>query len=55
MKDYTIGELSHAVKSSLATYDTQGTTHWTWEVAAQDLGYQIGSLQKVILQIKNYR
>jgi NTP pyrophosphatase (non-canonical NTP hydrolase) len=55
MKDYTIGELTQAVKNSFAKYDKQGTAHWTWEVAAQDLGYQIGSLQKVILQLAKYR
>lgn len=55
MKDYSISELTQAVKNSFAKYDKQGTQHWTWEVAAQDLSYQIGSLQKVILQLNNYR
>ncbi len=55
MKDYTITELSQAVKNSFAKYDKQGTEHWTWEVAAQDLAYQIGSLNKVMLQLSNHR
>jgi hypothetical protein len=55
MKDYTITQLTQAVKNSFATYDMQGTKHWTWEVAAQDLAYQIGSLQKVMLQLSEYR
>ena len=55
MKDYTISELTQAVKNSFGTYDKQGTQHWTWQVAAQDLSYQIGSLQKVALQLANYR
>ena len=55
MKDYTVSELTSAVKASFAKYDAQGTRHWTWEVAMQDLSYQIGSLQKVALQLSEYR
>jgi NTP pyrophosphatase (non-canonical NTP hydrolase) len=55
MKDYTITELTDAVKKSFAKYDKQGTQHWTWEVAAKDLAYQIGSLNKVILQQTEFR
>lgn len=55
MKDYTISELTNAVKKSFAKYDNQGTDHWTWEVAAKDLAYQIGSLNKVMLQLSNHR
>jgi len=55
MKDYTITELTQAVKNSFAKYDKQGTDHWTWEVAAKDLAYQIGSLNKVMLQLSNHR
>lgn len=55
MKDYTITELISAITKSFASYDSQGTQHWTWEVAAQDLIYQIGSLHKVILQLSNHR
>lgn len=55
MKDYTITELTTAVKESFAKYDQRGTQHWTWEVAAQDLTYQIGSLHKVMLQLSGDR
>jgi hypothetical protein len=55
MKDYTITQLTKLVKDSFGTYDAQGTSHWTWEVAAKDLAYQIGSLNKVILQLAEYR
>ncbi|HSX01839.1 MAG TPA: hypothetical protein VLI05_00835 [Candidatus Saccharimonadia bacterium] len=55
MKDYTITELTKVVKASFAQYDVQGTRHWTWRVAAQDLSYQIGSLHKVMLQLSNDR
>ena len=50
MKDYTISELTKNVVASFATYDKQGTSHWSWETAAKDLSYQIGSLNKVMLQ-----
>lgn len=55
MKDYTITELTKAVKDSFGSYDKQGTRHWTWEVCAQDLSYQIGSLHKVMLQLSGDR
>ena len=37
------------------TYSDQWTIPRTHETAAQDLQYQIGSLSKLILQLKNYR
>lgn len=55
MKDYTINELTKIVKDSFGKYDKQGTKHWTWEVAAKDLAYQIGSLNKVMLQLSEHR
>jgi hypothetical protein len=55
MKDYTILQLTHIVKDSFAQYDKQGTKHWTWEVAAKDLSYQIGSLNKIMLQLSGDR
>jgi hypothetical protein len=55
MKDYTLSQLTQIVKDSFAQYDKQGTKHWTWEVAAKDLAYQIGSLNKVILQLSGDR
>lgn len=55
MKDYTISQLTQMVKDSFAKYDRQGTKHWTWEVASRDLSYQIGELNKVILQQAGHR
>jgi hypothetical protein len=43
------------VRDSFAAYDAQGTRHWTWETAAKDLTYQIGSLSKVMLQLSGDR
>lgn len=55
MSDYTISQLTAMVITSFAKYDKQGTAHWTWEVAAKDLSYQIGSLNKVMLQLSGDR
>lgn len=55
MKDYTISELTELMHKSFGQYDQQGTAHWTWQVAAQDLTYQIGSLHKVMLQLSGDR
>ena len=55
MKDKTISELTRDVRASFAKYDAQGTRHWTWQTAAADLPYQVGSLSKVILQMSGDR
>lgn len=36
-------------------YVKQGTHPWTYETAAQDLQYQIGSVAKIMLQLKGFR
>lgn len=51
----TLSELTSQVRASFAQYDKQGTKHWTWETAAKDLPYQVGSLLKVILQLSGER
>lgn len=55
MHDYTLSQLTKLVKASFANYDRQGTRHWSWQVAAHDLAYQIGSLNKVMLQLSGDR
>jgi hypothetical protein len=55
VKDKTISELTKDVRASFARYDAQGTRHWTWETAARDLPYQVGSLSKVLLQLSGDR
>jgi NTP pyrophosphatase (non-canonical NTP hydrolase) len=55
LADFTLSEATSAVKASFAKYDAQGTNHWTWETAAADLQYQVGSLTKVLLQRSGYR
>src|SRR5580704_4877066 len=53
--DKTISQLTADVKASFGGYDAQGTRHWTWETAARDLPYQVGSLSKVLLQLSGDR
>ena len=36
-------------------YEKQGTNPWNYDVAAQDLPYQIGSIGKIMLQLKGFR
>jgi hypothetical protein len=55
MADKTISQLTKDVKESFGKYDLQGTKHWTWETAARDLPYQVGSLSKVLLQLSGDR
>jgi NTP pyrophosphatase (non-canonical NTP hydrolase) len=55
MSDLTIKQWTEAVKKSFGKYDAQGTTHWTWETAARDLPYQVGSMWKVLLQLSGER
>lgn len=55
MAEKTLGELTSMAKASFAQYDKQGTKHWTWETAAKDLPYQVGSLSKVLLQLSGER
>jgi hypothetical protein len=55
MTDHTLNQVTKIVKDSFAKYDQQGTKHWTWETAARDLSYQIGSLNKIMLQMSGER
>lgn len=55
MTDYSLKELTRLIRKSFARYDNQGTKHWTWKTMLQDLSYQVGSLQKIDLQLSNYR
>jgi hypothetical protein len=55
MTDKSLADWTAAVRESFAKYDAQGTRHWTWETAARDLPYQVGSLSKVLLQLSGDR
>jgi hypothetical protein len=55
MSRQSLDDITAKVVKSFAQYDQQGTSHWTWEVAAQDLIYQVGSLHKVMLQMSGSR
>jgi hypothetical protein len=47
--------MSEQIAKIFKEYDKQGTKTWTYDVAATDLQYQIGSLSKRILQMKKLR
>jgi len=43
------------IVQTFADYDKTGTAHWTYEIAAKDLMYQVGSLMKLVMQMKGER
>ncbi len=47
--------MQQQVAETFKKYESQGTEPWTFETAAQDLQYQIGSIAKCVLQLKNKR
>jgi len=51
----TLKELTRKQMLVWDHYFTQGTTPWTADISIQDLAYQIGSLTKLNLQLKNER
>jgi NTP pyrophosphatase (non-canonical NTP hydrolase) len=53
--DKTLLDLTAEVLESFAGYDVQGTKSWTWESAAKDLTYQVGSIAKIMLQLTGER
>lgn len=48
-------EAYHELDEVWRHYIKQGTHPWTYEVAAQDLQYQVGSIAKIMLQLKGFR
>ena len=53
--DKTLPELTKEVVQIFAEYDKTGTNTWNYEIAAHDLPYQVGSLTKVVSQLKGNR
>ncbi len=51
----TIAQLKAEVVASFDRYVAQGTKPWSWESAAKDLTYQVGSLSKIMLQLTGER
>lgn len=50
-----ITEMQKQIVDTFNEYDRQGTVHWTYDIAATDLQYQIGNLTKAILQLRGFR
>ncbi len=55
MKEKTIAEMTQDVVRTFAEYDKTGTSTWTYETATKDLVYQVGSLMKLVMQLKGER
>lgn len=53
--DKSFNDLTKELLGVWKGYEKQGTKPWTYDIAAQDLQYQVGSLAKRILQLKGYR
>jgi NTP pyrophosphatase (non-canonical NTP hydrolase) len=51
----TLKQLTEKQLEIWKNYSKQGTHPWNADVAIQDLSYQVGSLAKLNLQLKNYR
>ena len=47
--------LQTEIVAQFKEYEKQGTKPWTHDIAANDLSYQIGSLSKVLMQMRNER
>jgi len=51
----TLEEMTKQIVEMFDHYESQGTAHWTYKIAALDLSYQLGSLAKRILQLDGER
>ena len=51
----TLVQITKEVVAIFEEYRKQGTLNWNYEIASRDLIYQVGSLNKVILQLHNQR
>jgi NTP pyrophosphatase (non-canonical NTP hydrolase) len=49
-KKKSLDEMTSHVASIFKRYEATGTKPWTYEIAAKDLAYQVGSLTKLIMQ-----
>lgn len=51
----TLSQITEEIVSIFDEHRKQGTLDWDYEIASRDLIYQVGSLNKAILQLKNHR
>lgn len=54
-KGKTLRDYTKEVVAIFRKYSKQGTKPWSYQIAAHDLSYQVGSLSKILLQMENYR
>lgn len=55
MKEKSLSQMRAEIVRIFKIYQKQGTKKWTYDIAAKDLSYQIGSLTKRIMQMQNER
>lgn len=53
--DNTISQMTSEIVEMFNEYTKQGTPQWTYQTAAQDLPYQVGSLTKLLMQREGNR
>jgi len=51
----TLSKLTHQVVEQFSHYTQTGTKSWTYQTAATDLPFQVGSLLKLIMQLNGER
>jgi NTP pyrophosphatase (non-canonical NTP hydrolase) len=51
----SLTEMTREIVATFEEYKKTGTVAWTYEIAAKDLSYQIGSLMKLLMQMKGER
>ena len=54
-KEKSLSEMTKEIVATFEKYQKTGTTPWTYEIAAKDLSYQVGSLTKILMQMKGER
>jgi len=50
-----LNKLTEQVREIYAEYESGGTNRWTYETALIDLSYQVGTLSKIMLQLRGDR
>lgn len=55
MQQKNLEEMTKEIVAVYKKYTQTGTVEWTYDVAARDLPYQVGSLTKVMMQLSGFR
>lgn len=51
----TLTQFTKEILTVYKDYQKTGTKKWTYEIASRDLSYQVGVLNKLVLQLRNER